>query len=94
MGVKLLVPTALRAFTGGYPEVTVSGNTVGDALRALTEAYPDAAKHLFDENHHLRSFVNIYIGDTNIKNIDGLETSIADGQTIMLVPAIAGGTPS
>jgi molybdopterin converting factor small subunit len=91
MAVKLLIPTALRAFTDGYPEVAVEGKNVGDLIRALADAYPEIERHLFEEDGTLRSFVNIYIGDTNIKNLGGLETPIADGQTVMLVPAIAGG---
>ncbi|GHS99927.1 MoaD family protein [Synergistales bacterium] len=91
MSVFIQIPTALRALTDKKSEVQTEGATVGAAVDALAVAYPDIKKHLYDENGVLRSFVNIYFGETNIKNLNGLDTPLKDGDKIMLVPAIAGG---
>ncbi|GHS89925.1 MoaD family protein [Synergistales bacterium] len=91
MPVFIQIPTALRALTDKQSEVAAEGATVGAAVESLAASYPDIKKHLYDENGVLRSFVNIYFGDTNIKNLDGLDTPLKDGDKIMLVPAIAGG---
>ncbi|MDR0828231.1 MAG: MoaD/ThiS family protein [Desulfovibrio sp.] len=91
MSVTILIPTALRVFTGGKNEISVEGGTVGEAAAAFVAAYPDIRPHLYDESGALRSFVNVYVGETNIKNAKGLETALADGDTVTLVPAIAGG---
>jgi adenylyltransferase/sulfurtransferase len=96
MAVTILIPAALRAFTGQKSEVSVSGATVGEAIRAFADAYPDIRKHLYQdeggrETPELRSFINVFVGETNIKNLDGVNTRVSDGDTIMLIPAIAGG---
>jgi molybdopterin converting factor small subunit len=91
MSVTILIPTALRVFTGGQNEVSVEGSAVGEAVAAFANAYPDIRPHLYDESGALRSFVNVYVGDTNIKNAQGLETALVNGDTVTLVPAIAGG---
>jgi adenylyltransferase/sulfurtransferase len=90
MAVTIQVPTALRTFTERKAEVAVEGSTVGEAINALAALYPDIRQHLF-QGTELRSFINIFVGETNIKKLDGLNTKVADGGTIMLVPAIAGG---
>jgi adenylyltransferase/sulfurtransferase len=90
MAVNILIPTALRAFTDRVSEVSVEGATVGDAITALVEKYPDIKQHLYKEGE-LRSFINIFVGETNIKNLQGIDTPIAPDAQIMLVPAIAGG---
>jgi molybdopterin converting factor small subunit len=88
----LLVPAALRAFTGGKSEVDVAGSTAGETIRALAAAYPDIAKHIYDdEGKNLRSFINVFVGETNIKKLNGLDTPVSQSDTVMLVPAIAGG---
>ncbi|MDR0746933.1 MAG: MoaD/ThiS family protein [Helicobacteraceae bacterium] len=91
MAITVLVPTALRAFTDQKSEVAVEGNTVASAIAALAEAYPDIKRHLYQDEENLRSFINVFVGDTNIKNLNGLNTALSDGSEIMLVPAIAGG---
>lgn len=100
MAVTILIPTALRAFTDRRSEAEVRGATVGEAIRSFAETYPDIKQHLYrtgeadtpeDHSGELRSFINVFLGETNIKNLDGLDTKISDGDTIMLVPAIAGG---
>jgi molybdopterin converting factor small subunit len=91
MAVTLLIPTALRAFTDRRAEVAVEGRTAGEAIAAFAEAYPDIRTHLYDADGALRTFINIYVGETNVKEAEGLDTPVADGDTILLVPAIAGG---
>jgi adenylyltransferase/sulfurtransferase len=100
MAVTILVPTALRSFTDRQGEVKVEGDTVGAAVEALAAAYPAIKPHLFQDDGGLRSFINVFAQssaaggepDTNIKKLRGLDTPLADGAVIMLVPAIAGGT--
>jgi adenylyltransferase/sulfurtransferase len=90
MGVTLLIPTALRNFTDRKSELIVEGATVGEAIRNFADAYPDIKQHLY-QGAELRSFINVFVGENNIKNLQGLDTEVAGGETIMLVPAIAGG---
>jgi adenylyltransferase/sulfurtransferase len=90
MAVTIQVPTALRTFTERKSEIPVEGSTVGEAINALAEIYPDIRQHLF-QGAELRSFINVFVGETNIKKLEGLNTKVPAGGTIMLVPAIAGG---
>jgi adenylyltransferase/sulfurtransferase len=93
MAITIQIPTALRNFTDRRGEVTVEAATAGAAIAALAQAYPDIKQHLYQEGGiELRSFINVFVGDTNIKRLRGLDTPVPDGGTIMLVPAIAGGT--
>jgi molybdopterin converting factor small subunit len=91
MSVTLLIPTALRGFTDQKTELEVTGNTVGAAISSLTSLYPDLRRHLYEDSGKLRSFINVFVGETNIKATGGLDTPLADGSVVMLVPAIAGG---
>jgi adenylyltransferase/sulfurtransferase len=91
MAVTIQIPTALRNFTGGLREVAVEGANVGAALAALAAAYPDIKPHLYQEDGNLRSFINVFLGETNIKKLRGLDTPLEDNAALMLVPAIAGG---
>ena len=91
MAVSILVPAALRPFTDGKGEVSVTAATAGEAVLALTGEFPDLKKHLYEEDGKLRSFVNLYVGDTNIRNLQGLDTPVPDGGQLALVPALAGG---
>ena len=91
MAVTIQIPTALRNFTERQDEVRVEGDTVGAALASLAIRYPDIKQHLYQEDGGLRSFINVFIGDTNIKKLRGLDTPLEDGAVLMLVPAIAGG---
>jgi adenylyltransferase/sulfurtransferase len=90
MAITIQIPTALRGFTERKPEVEVAGATVGEAINALAERYPDLRQHLY-QGKNLRSFINIFVGETNIKKLEGLDTRLSGGETLMLVPAIAGG---
>ena len=91
MASTLLIPTALRAFTDGQGKVILEGHTVGQLVAALAERFPDIQPHLYDDTGALRSFINLYVGENNIKTTGGLETPVSDGAEVLLVPAIAGG---
>ncbi|MDR0622303.1 MAG: MoaD/ThiS family protein [Deltaproteobacteria bacterium] len=93
MPIALKIPTALRGFTDGLSQVELEGTTVGELLKNLTEKYPDLTTHLYDEAGALRSFVNVFVDGSNVKSLKGQETELKPGQTVMLVPAIAGGGP-
>jgi len=90
--IKVLIPYALRAFTGRNAEVEVEGSTAGDAINALASAYPALKTHLFTEGGQLRDFINLFSDGVNINNLQGLDTPIADNGELMIVPAIAGGS--
>ncbi|MCA9924882.1 MAG: MoaD/ThiS family protein [Anaerolineales bacterium] len=84
------IPTPLRPYTGGNSSINVSGGTVGAALSNLTEQHPDLRQHLF-EGDELRSFVNIYLNQEDVRYLDGANTEVADSDTLMIIPSIAGG---
>jgi len=88
---KILIPTPLRQYTAKENAVTVSGGTVGEALDALTGRFPDLRKQIFTEEGKLRSFVNVYLNDEDIRYLGKAATPAAEGDTISLVPSIAGG---
>ncbi|RMH15988.1 MAG: molybdopterin-synthase adenylyltransferase MoeB [Acidobacteria bacterium] len=85
------IPAPLRGFTGGAAEVVVEGRTAGEALRDLAARHPGLARRLLDDDGRLRSFVNVFVGDRNVEEIGGLEAPLAEGATIHVVPAVAGG---
>ena len=87
----LRIPTPLRTYTSGKSEVTVSGAKISEALSDLTTQFPAIKPHLFNETGGLRPFVNLFVGENNIKDLQGVETPIKDGDKIMLIPSIAGG---
>src|ERR1700690_2461246 len=89
---KVLIPTPLRQFTGKQDSVTVPGGTVGDVLSALTTQFPDLRKQIFTDEGKVRSFVNVYLNDEDIRYLSKDATPTADGDTISLVPSIAGGS--
>ena len=91
MGVTIVIPTPLRQFAGGRSEVEVQAATAGDALRELTTEHAELRKHLYNEQDALRNFINVYVGDEDIRHLDGPATPVRDGETIMIVPSIAGG---
>jgi len=92
MSVTIHIPTPLRAYTDGRAAVEVDGATVGEALGALTAAHPGLARHLRDKSGQLRSFVNVYLGDEDIRFLDREATPVAPGQELLIVPSIAGGS--
>lgn len=85
------IPTPLRAYTDKQASITVEGATVGEALNALTAAHGGLAKHLRDADGKLRSFVNVYFGDEDIRFLDGEATAIPSDAELTIVPSIAGG---
>jgi molybdopterin converting factor small subunit len=87
----LRIPTPLRAYTSGQSEVTVNGGTAAAALEELTAQFPALRPHLFKEDGELRMFVNLFKGEENIKELQGLETPLAAGDRLMIIPSIAGG---
>jgi len=91
MPVTISIPTPLRRYTGGKSELRVDAQTVGEALELLANAYSDLRKHLYTEQNTLRHFVNVYVNEEDIRHGSGPETPVKDGDTIMIVPAIAGG---
>jgi MoaD family protein len=91
MPVKVRVPTQLRSLTNNAGEVEVEGSTVGEVLKGLDAAHPGFAARLFDEDGKLRRFVNVFVADEDVRFLEGLETPVNDGQTISIVPAVAGG---
>lgn len=88
---KILIPTPLRQFAGKNDTVEVGGATVGEALAALTTQYPDLKKNLFNDEGKLRSFVNVYVNDEDIRFLKKDATALAESDTISIVPSIAGG---
>jgi molybdopterin converting factor small subunit len=88
---KILIPTPLRQFAGQNDTVEVTGATVGEALGALTTQFPDLRKNLYNDAGALRSFVNVYLNDEDIRYLSKDATPLGDGDTISIVPSIAGG---
>ena len=91
MSVTVRVPTTLRTLTAGASEVEVDGATVGDALAALDQAHPGFGERLLDDDGNLRRFVNVFVADDDVRFMDGLATPIPDGETLSIIPAVAGG---
>ena len=91
MAVNVRIPTQLRQLTGGASEVSVEGTTVAEALKALDATHPGFAERLYDESGGLRRFVNVFVAEEDIRFLDGLSTPLKDGQTVSIVPAVAGG---
>jgi molybdopterin converting factor small subunit len=87
----LRIPTPLRAYTGGQSDVSISGATAGEALTELTTQFPAIKPHLFKEDGELRMFVNLFKGEENIKDLQGLQTPLGEGDRLMIIPSIAGG---
>ena len=92
MAVKVMIPTPLRQFTGRQSSIECNAATVGEALGALTGTYTELKKHLFTDEGKIRSFVNVYVNDEDIRFLDKENTRTKDGDTISIVPSIAGGT--
>ena len=89
---KILIPSPLRKFTGNAAEVVVAGGTVGEALKSLAELHPELHQQIFTAEGKIRSFVNVYHNDEDIRFLDKEATVTADGDIVTLVPSIAGGS--
>jgi MoaD family protein len=91
VAVELRLPTLLRSAAGGEAVVEVEGSTVGEALRALELSYPSLAGQVLNGDGTLHRFVNVYLNDDDVRYLDGLETAVSDGDSVSLLPAVAGG---
>jgi adenylyltransferase/sulfurtransferase len=91
MPVNVLIPTPLRPFVGKKNSVELNAATIGEALRALTTDFADLRKHLYTDDGRIRSFVNVYLNDEDIRYLEKENTPLKDGDTISIVPSIAGG---
>ena len=95
MPIKVIIPTPLRQYAGRQDAVEVDAKTVAEALSKLTAQYGDLRRHLYTEDGKLRSFVNIYLGDEDIRFLKKEQTPLNDNDVLSIVPSIAGGaTPS
>lgn len=91
MSTTITIPTALRQYADGNASVSLEAATVGDLLQGLVELHPNLGQHLFGEGGKLRSFVNVYVGDEDIRYLQGAATPLKDGEIVSIIPAIAGG---
>ncbi|MBI2620338.1 MAG: MoaD/ThiS family protein [Ignavibacteriales bacterium] len=91
MAVKIFIPTPLRPYVDKQDFVQVEGETVGELLERLTEKYSVLRKHLFAEDGKLRSYVNVYVNDHDIRYLQNEKTGITENDAISIVPSIAGG---
>jgi molybdopterin converting factor small subunit len=91
MGVKVIIPTPLRAYAGRQESVQFEAGTVAEALLALTNQFSELKKHLYSDDGRLRSFVNVYVNDEDIRYLEKDQTRVKEGDTISIVPSIAGG---
>ena len=85
------IPPVLRASVGGEREVTADGSNVDDVLRALADAHPATAQQLFGDDGDLNRYVNVYLNDEDVRVLDGLHTPVADRDSLVILPAMAGG---
>lgn len=92
MAVTVLIPTPLRPYTDNQDRVDLEGSSVGEILAELTSRYADLKRHLYTEAGQLRNFVNVYLGDEDIRHLEqGEATPVQSGEIISIVPSIAGG---
>ncbi|MFO7320641.1 MAG: MoaD/ThiS family protein [Chloroflexota bacterium] len=87
---SIKIPTPLRPYTGNQAEVEVNGSNVGEALNDLVSRYPDIKQHLYNGDQ-LRNFVNIFLGEDDIRFLDGLDTALEENDSLRIIPSIAGG---
>jgi molybdopterin converting factor small subunit len=92
MAVKVMIPTPLRQFTGKQASVECNAGTVGEALGTLTANFSELRRHLYNDEGKIRSFVNVYLNDEDIRFLEKENTRTKDGDTISIVPSIAGGS--
>jgi molybdopterin converting factor small subunit len=91
MAVKVIIPTPLRAYADKQESVQLQAVTVGEALQGLTERFKELKKHLYADDGRLRSFVNVYVNDEDIRYMQKDQTPLREGDTVSIVPSIAGG---
>jgi sulfur-carrier protein len=91
MPVEVKLPTMLRTHADGQSSVSIQGDSVGAAFKALIDRYPGLRDNLLDSSGGLHKFVNVYKDDDDIRYLDGLDTPLADGDVVSIIPAVAGG---
>ncbi len=91
MSASVRIPTILRTYTAGANEVEATGTTVGAVLESLDSDYPGIKGRILDDSGALRRFVNVYVGDDDVRFIGGLEASVPEGGKVSIIPAVAGG---
>lgn len=91
MATSIFIPTPLRSYTGNNARVEVEGGTIRETLNILVDRHPALKPHLYDDNGELRSFINIYLNDDDIRYLSAAETPVGVNDTISIIPAIAGG---
>ena len=91
MSISVKIPTILRTYTGGSADVTVTGDTLSDALADLDVQYPGIGARVLDDEGRLRRFVNVYVNDDDVRVLEDLQTATPDGTSISIIPAVAGG---
>lgn len=91
MAVEVRIPTVFRKFTGGAPTAEVEAGTIGQAIQQLGERYPGFREQVLTDSGELHRYVNVYVNDEDARYLDKLDTSVADGDTISLLPSVAGG---
>jgi len=93
VSVQVRIPTILRSYTGGAGEVTASAGTLREVIAGLEAAYPGLGGRIVDDGGNLRRFVNVYVGDEDVRFAQGLDTPVAAGSRVSVIPAVAGGAP-
>src|SRR6516164_11277631 len=93
MNVSVRIPTILRTYTGGSAEVTADPGTLREVIAGLDTTYPGLAGRIVDDTGNLRRFVNVYVGDEDVRFAQGLETPVPAGAHVSVIPAVAGGAP-
>jgi molybdopterin converting factor small subunit len=91
MSVSVRIPTILRTYTDGASEVSADGGTLAEVLDSLEASYPGIRGRILDDQGALRRFVNVYVGNDDVRFLDSLETSTPDGAQVSVIPAVAGG---
>lgn len=92
MPVTIEIPTAFRRFTDGAPRVDCSATTIAEALNQLTSRFPDLSRHVRDESGQIRQFLNVYLNEEDIRFLGGESCALKEGDRVLLVPSIAGGS--
>ena len=88
---NIKIPSPFRPYASGESTIKLPGETVSEVLEAVVERHPDLKKHLFNEDDQLRPFVNLFLGEENVDQLQGLDTPLATEDTVLIIPAIAGG---
>jgi molybdopterin synthase sulfur carrier subunit len=91
MSATVRVPTTLRTLTAGASEVEVDGDTLAEVITNLEAAQPGFRERLLDDEGQLRRFVNVFVADDDVRFLDGLDTKVPEGETVSIIPAVAGG---